>query len=305
MTSRPAVLRGVLVLVTTAVAAAGVIPQAIGGGEADADGEQAIPEFNRDPAQARIIADDLERFWRAWDRAADNPDERRSIFQLEYLEAGSPGLQAFSDLRIRDVDQLLAAIDAHPRYYASLRAQMPEVRAVAETVQEFLYELQELLPEAVFPDTYLMIGVPEDLLEIIAHEMIHFQQLELTRAAPPTTLLGLSIHEGAADFVAELLTGRHVNQHLHEWAMPREAELWAEFREVMHEEDHGDGLYSGEIDAGRPADLGYFIGYRIVQAYYENTENRKAAVHDILSMTDPEEFLRTSGYERRVERRNR
>jgi hypothetical protein len=345
MLPRPVALRAMLVLLTTALAAAGAIPHTIAVGAADADRKQEIPEFNRDPARARLIADDLERFWRAWDRAAENPDQRRSIFQSEYLDAGSPGLQAFVDLRIGGVDQLLATIDAHPRYYASLRAQMPKIRAMAEPVQELLYRLQELLPKAVFPPTYLMVGVmntggtihfdglligvemygktpdtptdelgrwhqavigaPEDIVAIIAHEMIHFQQLALTRAAPPTTLLGLSLYEGAADFVAELLAGRHVNHHIHEWAMPREVELWTEFRKVMHGEEYGDWLYSGEIDADRPADLGYFIGYRIVQAFFGKAEDKKAVLRDILSMTDAEEFLRLSGYEQRMTSRTR
>lgn len=307
---------------------------------ASPDAEAApFPEFGRDPEQARIVTDDLDRFWHAWDLAEADPERREAIFQRQYLEAGTPGLDGFLELRIQDVDRLLGAIDAHPRYYASLRALMPDIRAAAEPVRAAQRRLQELLPEAVFPDTYLMIGAlnsggtihweglligvemygmtpetPTDELgawhravigsldalpAIITHELIHFQQLELTRSAR-STLLGYTIHEGAADFVAELIIGAHINDHLHEWALPREAELWAEFREVMHGDDYSDWLYNGGSAVDRPADLGYFIGYRIVQAYYERADDKRAAIREILAMTDPEEFLKRSGYEARL-----
>lgn len=294
-----------------------------------------FPEFNRDPAQARIVTEDLDRFWAAWDLAEQEPDRRRDIFQKEYLDAGSPGLQAFVELRIQDVDRLLATIDHHADYYAALRAQMPDVLALAEPVREGFFKLQMLLPEAVFPDTYLLIGAmnsagtihweglligvemhgltPETNVEamsewhrsvlkpmdvipvIIMHELMHFQQANLSRTAFDT-LLGKSIHEGAADFLAELILDRHVNQRLHDWALPREAELWAEFEQVMHDEDHSEWLYNGTQAVNRPADLGYFIGYRIVQAYYGQADNKQEAVREIVAMTDPEAVLEASGY---------
>ncbi len=314
-----------------------MLPQPSALADETAGDEHDIPEFNRDPAQARIVTDDLERFWRAWDLGMADPDRRRSVFQRKYLDAGSPGLEAMLELRIGGVEQLLAAVDAHPEYYASLRPLMPRMRAVAEPVRDAMDKLHALLPEAVFPDTYLVIGAmntggtihfdgvligaemygmtrdtpigelgdwhravigaPEDLLTIIVHEMIHFQQLELTRAAPPATLLGLSIYEGAGDFVTELLTGRNINEHVHEWAKPREKELWAEFRDIMHEREYGDWLYGGASVNDRPADLGYFIGYRIVESYYRQADDRQAAVFDILAMMEPERFLQDSGYE--------
>lgn len=295
-----------------------------------------FPEFNRDPAQARIVTEDLDRFWAAWDEAERQPEARREIFQREYLDAGSPGLRAFLELRIQDVDRLLAAIDRHRDYYAGLRAQMQNAATAAAPVRAALARLQALLPEAVFPDVYLMIGIMnsggtihwdglligvemygltpetdrdrlgawhravlmpmEALPAIIVHELVHFQQLNLSRTSFDT-LLGQAIHEGAADFVAELLLGRHINHALHEWALPREATLWSAFREAMHGKDNSDWLYDGaRATAERPADLGYFIGYRIVQAYYERAQDKRAALREILAMTDPAAFLEASGY---------
>jgi hypothetical protein len=298
-----------------------------------------FPEFNRDPSQARIVTDDLDRFWTAWDKAERRPEARREIFQREYLDAGSPGLQAFIELRIQDADRLLATIDRHREYYVALRAQAPSAAAAAEPVRAAMERLQELLPDAVFPDVYLVFGImnsggtvhgeglliglemygltPETDMEqfsrwhravlkpmdelpaIIAHELVHFQQLNLSRTSFDT-LLGQSIFEGAADFVAELLLGHHINPAVHRWALQREAALWSEFREVMHDQDFSGWLYDGEhAPDGRPADLGYFIGYRITQSFYEQAEERRAALREIMAMTDPQSFLAASGYERR------
>jgi hypothetical protein len=301
---------------------------------------ESADRFNTDPDKARILTEDLDRFWAAWDKAARNPERRREIFLEQYLDAGTPGLHQFLELRIGDVDQLLAAIDAHPKYYESLRELTPRASAAAEPVLAGLHELQRLFPEAVFPDTYVVIGrmnsggtihlaglligfemygmTPDTPVEelgewhrrvigpveqlplIIMHELIHFQQAVHGRL-DFTTLLGQSLAEGAADFITELVLGRHPHSHVHEWALPREAELWAEFRENMHGEDMSGWLYDGAGIEGRPADLGYFIGYRIAQAYHEQIGNQQTAIRDIIAMTDPEAFLQASGYAERME----
>jgi hypothetical protein len=314
----------------------------------------ASDEFNRDPDKARIITEDLDRFWAAWDLAEQQPDQRREIFLEQYLQAGTSGLERMVELRIDSVDRLLAAIDAHPNYYASLRQHTPRAQAAAEPVRDALHELKRVLPKAVFPDTYIMIGrmnsggtidekgllvgfemygmapdTPTDELGtwhrsvisstevlpmIIMHELIHYQQWMLyyqQAENEPTgnpNLLWASLHEGSTEFMIEVLMGSHSNVHLLEWALPGEVELWAVFREVMHsaefgDSEFGDWLYGGaEID-GRPADLGYFMGYRIAQAYYERAEDKAAAIRAIIGMTDAEAFLRASGYAEKMAER--
>jgi uncharacterized protein YjaZ len=42
--------------------------------------------------------------------------------------------------------------------------------------------------------------------------------------------------------------------------------------------------------------LGYAVGYKIIKAYYDNAEDKADAIHDILAITDPKEFLARSGY---------
>ena len=54
---------------------------------------------------------------------------------------------------------------------------------------------------------------------------------------------------------------------------------------------------SGEAAKERPADLGYYIGYKICEAYYQNAKDKKQAIKDILGIKDFNQFLKDSGYQ--------
>jgi uncharacterized protein YjaZ len=132
------------------------------------------------------------------------------------------------------------------------------------------------------------------VVPIVAHELIHYQQRLLS--SDQRTLLAQSIVEGSADFVTELIVGNHINQRAHEYGLARERELWDEFTQVMHGTDLTGWLY-GNPPEGRPADLGYFIGYRIAQAYYASAGADDQALWEILNVTDHVGFLERSGYD--------
>lgn len=296
------------------------------------------PVFSPDPESARLVTGDIERFWEAWDEAAglEDPEARAAVFQQRYLDRGSPGLEAFTRLRIGDGGKLVAAIDKHPRYYASLRPRIATLQAQVPAIREMLRRMEQLYPEAVFPDVYFLIGrmnsggtadraglligvemfgrgegVPLDELGewhrsvvgefdslpgIVAHEWVHFQQDSDTGEEP--TLLQAAIGEGVADFIAELGAGRHINQDVHAWAEPRAAGLWEEFRQRMHGTDYAGWLYDGGVGTpGRPADLGYWMGYRIARAYYERADDKAAAIREMLAIEDFKAFLEASGVE--------
>ena len=47
---------------------------------------------------------------------------------------------------------------------------------------------------------------------------------------------------------------------------------------------------------GRPGDLGYFMGYRIAQAYYLKATDKAQAIRDLITVRDPAALLVQSGY---------
>ena len=295
---------------------------------------------NHDPAAAKLVFSDIELFWEAYDRAG--PGTRAEVLRDEYLKKGSPGLEEFTRERIDNAQSLAAAVEKHPKYYASLRGPSREVPGHEDAIRATFRRLADLYEPAAFPDVYFVIGrmnsggtltekglligvemyglaedtpVDElgnwhravvkpvgDIPYIVAHELIHYQQKYPEEGA---TLLGMAIMEGSADFVGELISGRTANPHLHEYGDPREAELWEEFKGEMDGEDASNWLYQGDRAKGRPADLGYYVGYKICRSYYEDAADKKAAIKAIMEIKDFREFLAASKYESKLARRHR
>lgn len=258
--------------------------------------------------------------------AASTPQEKEQIYQREYLDKGSPGLKNFIESRIRSAKNLTDAIEKHPQYYASLKTVAPQVAQMEPAIRASLRKLKDLYPDAVFPDVYFLIGVMnsggttgdsglligtemhgktaqtdmsemdswhqavlgpvDDLPGIVAHELIHYQQVERG-----TTLLGHSIREGSADFIGEMISGQTINKHLRAYGMAHEAELWKEFSQEMNGKDLSHWMYQGDQSKDRPADSGYFMGSQIAEAYYRRAADKKQAIRDILLVKDYSAFF--------------
>jgi uncharacterized protein YjaZ len=67
----------------------------------------------------------------------------------------------------------------------------------------------------------------------------------------------------------------------------------------MNGSDISQWLYNGgsiTASSTRPADLGYYVGYRITQSYYARQADKRRALKDILQIGDFAKFLQASGY---------
>ncbi len=308
---------------------------AVGGILAQAPGssvQNVEKKKNFDPDAVQIVTSDIALFWKAYDLA--KPENDLIVFRDEYLRKGSIGLKEFTRARIGSSCGLVDAIDKHPKYYPSLREGSLKVDSYKERIRASFHRLNEKYDGAVFPNVYFLVGrmnsagtltaeglligidmfgrtknMPlEELSDwhkavikpseaipfVVAHELIHYQQKYPTEH---TTLLQQAITEGSADFIAELIAGGHGNEHLHAYGNPREKELWLEFKKEMTGTDSSNWLFQGDKAKNRPADLGYYIGYKICEAYYKHTVDKKQAIKDILEVKDFEQFLKTSKYE--------
>ncbi|HQZ95507.1 MAG TPA: DUF2268 domain-containing putative Zn-dependent protease [Pyrinomonadaceae bacterium] len=288
--------------------------------------------LNSDPNMAQIVSSDIDLFWKAYDKA--KPENNINVFRDEYLRNGSIGLKDFTEARIESACELVATIEARPKYYASLRDVSQKASTFKEPMRQAFRKLKNIYPDAVFPDVYLLIGrmnsggtytenalligvdmygitpaTPKDELSdwhkqvlkpideipyIVAHELIHYQQ---KYPKGDRTLLSASIGEGSADFIAQLIAGNHINKHLHDFGDPKERELWLEFKQSMTTNDTSLWLYNGNRAKDRPADLGYYMGYKIAEAYYKNAADKNQAVRDILEIKDFSAFRAASKYE--------
>lgn len=109
-------------------------------------------------------------------------------------------------------------------------------------------------------------------------------------------MLGGVIKEGSADFLASLVSDENFNQHIYDFGYAHEVELKQLFLQDMLKNDASNWLYKASKTKGRPADLEYFMGFRITQAYYQRAADKKQAVIDILNIKDFNKFVQDSGY---------
>lgn len=297
----------------------------------------SIPHFhawaqNRSPRATEIVTTDLDNFWIALEKAG--PEVKPAIIDDLYLKPGSKGIKGFTKGRIENSRNLSKVIKSHFKYYHSLKPSLDSIAGMKAEILQGMIKLKELYPEAVFPPVYFVVGALTsggttskdgliigaefygrtehtaleelndwllsvikpvgEIPHIVAHELIHFQQ-----SYDGGTLLAACIKEGAADFLAELISGKHINEKTHDFANPREKELWFEFKDKMNGRDYTGWLYSSM--KGRPNDLGYWMGYKITAAYYNQASDKNAAVRNILTIKNFNAFLDQSGYAKKFD----
>ncbi len=142
------------------------------------------------------------------------------------------------------------------------------------------------------------------LVPLVAHELVHYQQAayDVERYQAASWLLARAIKEGVADYVAELLTGAHINAAAHAYGTQHERQLWARFRCEMEAADTGDWFFRRPADPEWPQDLGYFVGYRIAALRYAREPDPVSALAALLEVDDYRAFLARSGYEEHLAR---
>ncbi len=266
--------------------------------------------FPSDPENATFITNDIKNFWIAFDAIEDsenNPFE-------DYISNGTLGLKGFIPQRIINADSLLLMVNKRKQDYEKMRSIEAQIKEKEKLIKPYFYGLEYWYPDAVYPPVYFVIGrfnsggtSSEDglligaekltsldhLAELVIHESIHFQQ---KWPGEEPNLLQQSILEGSADFVAELVTGIVGNIDAKKYGNGHKDALCKEFIQVMSKGNLQDWLYGTSGKDDRPNDLGYWMGYEIVKAYFEKSADKKLAIVEILNISDYNEFLSSSGF---------
>jgi hypothetical protein len=278
------------------------------------------------PPAPRIVTEDVTRFYAIYDAARGHPTAEQ--LDRDYLAPGTQGLREFASLRNVTGARIAATIAARPEIYADARRCLAVLPAVTRRVTTALERLSTLYPEAKSAPVTLVVGrgkpvgitspsgvtmgldalcaadfmdpnLEDRFVHTIAHEYGHVQQPAAVQALdnqPGATVLESSLMEGVAEFTAELISGSVGNYQHKAWTKGREAEIEAAFARDEGKTDLSMWLYNGPGDAAHPSDLGYWVGYRIVKAYYLHARDKHAALKEIFDMPDPKAFLAKSGW---------
>jgi Predicted Zn-dependent protease (DUF2268) len=283
-------------------------------------------EAYRSPAvQAGEVSDaDVHRFVDAL--RAMPPSDTTCEALGAYFRQASRGLRAYDTKLGMGRRQLCAAIHRSPARYSTIESRLGGLDSAVSRVDSIFARFHALYPEGRQPGVYFVVGAgmsagttthtsnpvvllgaerindPSRSAPIVAHEFVHTQQdypwIGIFTGGPGFlrgTLLRQSIMEGSANLIAELVTGVPSRN---EYAEAHESELWAEFSREMHGKDYSQWLWNGGNPnrGDRPADLGYWMGYRITKSYYDRASDKARAIHDILTIKDFDRFLMASGY---------
>ena len=269
-----------------------------------------------------IETSDVDRFYQVYDEANGRPTAE--ALQRRYLDPGSEGLHVLARMRNVTGQSIADAIAKRPEIYSDARDCTKVLPRVREELAVALRKLRDHYPEARLPpitiavsrgkpvgvggrDTGVQIGlealcatdwinpdIEDRFVGVIVHEYAHVQQAVPFSELENATVLSASLEEGAAEFITELTTGSISFSYLNGLIAGREREIETAFAADIDKTDLSDWLYNSTPE--KPADLGYWVGYRIVKSYYHHADDKHQAIREILEMTKPDEFLTKSGW---------
>lgn len=151
-----------------------------------------------------------------------------------------------------------------------------------------------------------VLGSTGDIVSMVAHESVHTQQkgfpffeIFSVLGHKKLTLLNMAIVEGSADFFTKKFLGLNINAGIYDYGEAHQCALWKEFEQDIHESpfDYSKWLYNGNNAKGRPADLAYYIGYKITESFYIQETNKPKAVKVILRRGQYRQVYRGSDFQ--------
>jgi hypothetical protein len=300
-----------------------------------------ITASNNTHAQRQVVfTTDIDHFWNAYDTLQTTNDtmQQVAVMQSLYVDKGTDGLKEFMKLRKFDAGFLAASIRKYPKFWRSIRANTLTIPPKVPAINAYIAKLKKLYPECrpatlyftiagtraagVTQDSMALIGAEitmgnkytevsefpdkrlanffatqstDNIIPVTIHEYVHTQQ-----RTESSFLLGECIYEGACDFIAELVIGKPLTNSYLVYGRSHEQQLKQQFRQEMLSTDFSNWLYNGAT-TNTMGDLGYFMGYTISKAYYQQAGNKPKATKDIITLnyadlSAVQQFLADSKY---------
>lgn len=119
-----------------------------------------------------------------------------------------------------------------------------------------------------------------ELPALCVHEFVHTQENRYGN-----NVLGQAIYEGTCDFVTEQVVGRPIALPYRHYGPAHEVALKQRFKTEMFQPGFNRWFYNQlSDDSTHIADLGYFMGYVICRAYYEQAPNKREAIREMIDL---------------------
>ena len=269
--------------------------------------------------QTIFHTEDMNHFWQAFDsiQTTNDKEKQMAFVQKYYLDNASEGLKYTAKVTYNDGDKPFAVKD-WTEMMVKNKDKFQRIRPFTlqnlENQKLYLQKkfayFKELYPDFKDGNVFFVVGMgifggradgrnliigvevmakdtPDWATSIVLHEYVHTLQTVRFDA-----LLQHSIMEGTADFIAELVNQKSLTETYPggyiDFGNKNEAAVWAEFKKYIASNEKGeffDWLYGQKgitINDSRLTDLGYFMGYKICQAYYNNAPDKKRAIKEII-----------------------
>ena len=283
-----------------------------------------------------IETSDIENFWKAFDKLkyASNKIDSINIIQNEYIDKSTDFFKEFIRVRNFKAEEYVSLIHKYPKFWNSIRKETENVKYRTDDIEKILDKYEKEIPNFKRPnvcfaigclrtggtvsDNLILIGTeiaastPEtekselsnwlksvigtfgDIVSMVSHETIHTQQ----KGGYLRDLAEHTISEGVADFLSENISGLTINKTAFQYGIENDCELRKEFlvNYSKNNTDISNWLYNGSKSKNRPADLGYYIGYRIAEEYYNKTVIKEKAILDLLNRKKYKKIFKKSEY---------
>jgi hypothetical protein len=282
------------------------------------------PNYPSTPEKAKLVFTDLENFLEAYDQFQPGVDSIAVLNQY-YFDRASVGLKEYISKHSLTPELMIKAIQKDPLNYDKIENFVNNIEETKKEFKKSLNKFSKVLPNAMYPPTYLLVGanrgiaqaskygqlvtltkVVEDqdkLMMLIIHELSHFQQAMsiggekyVALYSTPNNMLGLCLREGGAEFITSLVLNRITQEKSLTYLDENLNELKFKFKEDLKDQNTDYWLWESLNQNEYPKLLGYAMGYKICESYYNRTEDKEQALTVILSITQPDEFLDRSWF---------
>jgi len=292
-------------------------------------------------SQVKVYTSDIDNYWVAYDSITQTHDftKRLDLINRLYINKGSKGLKAFMEARHYRDTLYIKHIEVYPEFWNSIRANTLAAKSKTNEIREAIAQFKILYPKLKPAELYFTIGgfrsagtvsgnmvlvgceiatgtpainmsefknpwlqsvfakqTPDNIISLTIHEYVHTQQ----KNNNPKNVLGNSIKEGSADFITELVMGKPLVKSYLTYGREHATTIKKSFRKEMFATSLERWLFNGSY-LEKEGDMGYYIGYEICKAFYNNSTDKAKAVKDIIELSYSneraiEKFLDESGF---------